>query len=581
MTRDVHGTWVVVLPGELHGLYYNYLVTHHDTTEEAVDPYARSCGVNGERGMVVDLSRTNPPGWDTLVSPPLKHSLDSIIYELHVRDLSSHPQSGIKQKGKYLGVIEPNTVGPLGVSTGLAHLKELGVTHVHLMPVFDFATVDEEYPELSYNWGYDPLNYNIPEGSYSTNPRNGEVRIREFKQMVQGLKEAGLRVIMDVVYNHTYQSMDSHLNKLVPGYYYRFHPDGTFSNGSGCGNELADERSMVRKMIVDSVRYWVDEYKIDGFRFDLMGLHHIQTMKAVRRALDLINTDILIYGEGWSAGGSILPEEVRAGKGNTPKMPGIASFCNDMRDGIKGHVFHHLEPGFIQGGGLVETVKFGIVGAVYHPQMDYHRVIHSSTPWALKPGQAVIYTESHDNLTLWDKLLCTSAALGEEERIKMHKLANAIVLTSQGIPFLHAGQEFARTKGGDFNSYQSPIAINQLDWERKVEYSRSLTIRKVVRLRKNHPAFRIPEAKEIQSKLTFLPMPAPNMIGYTLGPQANGDPWEWILVLFNGNGVGYEVPIPHKKWTVVVNEMRAGCEPLGLVTGPTVYVGAELLVLRT
>lgn len=583
MERDVHGTWVIALAGDLHGLYYNYLVTHHATTEEAVDPYARACGVNGERGMVVDLVRTNPPDWDRLENPPLKNAVDAVIYELHVRDLSSHPLSGIKHKGKYLGVIEPNTVGPQGVSTGLAHLKELGVTHVHLMPVFDFATVDEEYPEQSYNWGYDPLNYNIPEGSYSTDPKNGQVRIREFKQMVQGLKRAGLRVIMDVVYNHTYESRDSHLNKLVPGYYYRLHPDGTFSNGSGCGNELADERSMVRKMIVDSVRYWAEEFKIDGFRFDLMGLHHIQTMKAVRRALDLIDTDIIIYGEGWSAGGSTLPEEVRAGKDNTPKLSGIGSFCNDMRDGIKGHVFHHLEPGFIQGGGLEETVKFGIVGAVYHPQIDYDKVMYSAVPWALKPEQTVVYTESHDNLTLWDKLLCTSKDLEEGERVKMDKLANAIVLTSQGIPFLHAGQEFARTKGGDFNSYQSPDAVNQIDWNRKAEYGQIFSYTKgLITLRKDHPAFRMTDPKEIQSKLIFLSMPAPNMIGFILGPHANGDPWEFIVVLLNGNGIGYEVSIPNKRWTVVVNEERAGCRPLGVVTGPVVYVGGRsCLVLRT
>lgn len=567
------GVWSTKLKGDFDGHYYNYLVTHGGETSEVVDPYARATGVNGQRGQIVDLSKTNPEGWEELPWLPLESPVDAVIYEVHVRDFSSADNSGIKARGRYLGFIEEGSKTPSDIVTGLDHLKELGITHVHLLPVFDFATVDETRPEESYNWGYDPLNYNVPEGSYASDPVDGRVRIKELKTMIQGLNHAKISTIMDVVYNHTFNSVGSNFNKLVPGYYYRHHRDGSFSNGSGCGNELADERSMVRKFIVDSVIYWAKEYKFGGFRFDLMGLHHVETMQAVRRALDQIQPHILLYGEGWAAASSPLPEKLRAMKENTEQLPGIASFCSDFRDGIKGHVFHTGEGGFIQGQGYEETIKFGIVGATWHHQIDYGQVLYSIEAWAVSPAQSVVYAEAHDNLTLVDKLLCTTATEDDAGRLQMMKLAHAILLTSQGIPFIHGGQDFARTKGGDPNSYQSPDHVNQLDWERKGEFLELFSYtQKLIRLRKERPAFRLRNATEVREKLEFLNMPQENMVGYVLGPHAGGDNLESIVVLFNSNKKPVEVTIPEGQWDILVDGKDVG--NLGTLEGPRVWIEA-------
>lgn len=577
------GVWYCTIKGDLEGQYYNFLVTHGDETCEVVDPYARAVGVNGLRGQIVDLQKTNPQGWEELPRLELASPTDAVIYEAHVRDFSSAPNSGIQRKGQYLGFVEAGTKSPAGISTGLDHLRELGITHVHFLPVFDFATVDEENPKASYNWGYDPLNFNVPEGSYSSDPRDGRVRIRELKTMIQALRLVGIGSIMDVVYNHSFHSVGSSFNELVPGYYYRHHRDGSFSNGSGCGNELADERSMVRKFIVDSVTYWAQEYKFAGFRFDLMGLHHIQTMQAVRRALDLVHPQILIYGEGWGAAASTLPERERALKENTVYMPGVASFCNDVRDGIKGHVFRTGEGGFIQGQGNEETLKFGIVGAVQHPQIDYSSILYSRGPWAGLPAQSVVYAEAHDNLTLWDKLLCTTPPGAIEERLKMMKLAHAILLTSQGIPFIHAGQEFARTKGGDPNSYQSPDHVNQLDWDRKGELLELFVYtKKLIELRRARPAFRLRSGGDVVSYLRFFPVPQANVVGYVLGPHAGGDCIERIVVLFNSNPAPVQVRIPEARpgevWNVLADGEDVG--DLRCVQGPEVWVeGISPLIL--
>lgn len=573
------GVWSLKLKGDLEGRFYNYLVTHGKKTIEVVDPYARATGINGQRGQIVDLTKTNPAGWEQLAWLPLENPVDAVIYEVHVRDFSSSPTSGIKAKGQYLGVIEEGTTTPQGVVTGLDHLKELGVTHLHLLPIFDFATVDEREPETSYNWGYDPLNFNVPEGSYASDPYDGRVRIRELKTMIQGLNRANIGVIMDVVFNHTFHSLASSFHQLVPGYYYRHHQNGSFSNGSGCGNELADERSMVRKFIVDSVTYWAKEYKLAGFRFDLMGLHHLKTMQAVRRALDQIQPQIMIYGEGWAAGPSTLPDYERAVKENTVHLPGVASFGNDLRDGLKGHVFNTGDGGFIQGRGYEETLKFGIAGAVQHLQVDYSKVLYSKGPWAIDPSQNVLYAEAHDNLTLWDKLLCTTPSEAGEERLKMIKLVHTILLTSQGIPFIHAGQDFARTKGGDPNSYQSPDHVNQVDWERKGEFLGLFEYTKrLIELRKARPAFRMRRGAEVREQLQFLKMPYANMVGYVLGPHANGDSYETILVFFNSNPAPIEVTIQAGKWDILVNSQGVG--NLGLLTGSKAWVeGLSPLIL--
>lgn len=574
MTRETGGIWRQVVAGDCHGLYYTYGVTHDDRVFEVVDPYARAAGVNGDRGMVVDLARTNPEGWAEVKRPVLAAPVDAIIYELHVRDFSIHPQSGMAHKGKFLAFTEEGTRGPQGIKTGLDHLVDLGVTHLHLLPVFDFASVDEgEGNAPQYNWGYDPKNYNLPEGSYATDPFQGEVRIRELKAAIKALHEKGIGVIMDVVYNHTFNSWDSALNRLVPGYYYRLNPDRSFANGSGCGNELATERPMVRKLIIDSVVYWATEYRVDGFRFDLMGLLDLETMRRIRAALDRICPGLLLYGEGWTGGPSPLPGDQAALKGNARSLPGIAFFNDSARDGIKGHVFNQAEAGFVNGkAGMEESVKFGIVAATYHPGLCYERVNYDHAPWAGEPGQAVNYCEAHDNLTLWDKLLITNGDESEEQRIRRHKLGGAIVLTSQGIPFLHAGQDFLRTKGGNANSYLAPDAVNQLDWTRKARYHEVYAYyRGLIALRKAHPAFRLRTSEQIQTHLHFLDLPA-QLIGYTLGDHANGDSWRMIVVLFNARTTPAPVALPGEDWVVVVDRQHAGTEALGYVRGPEVAV---------
>ena len=540
LTLDKNGVWVKTLPGDLHGVYYTYRVTVEGKTQEAVDPYAKAVGVNGKRGMVVDLERTNPKGWGRFQRPALQQHQDAIIYEAHIRDISIDPASGIHFKGKYLGLTEQNTKGPGGVKTGLDHLKELGITHLHLLPVYDFYTVDEADPSTKeYNWGYDPHNYNALEGSYSIDPFNGEVRIKEFKEMVKTLGENGIGVILDVVYNHTYLTDNSNLNKIVPGYYYRQDAYGKFTNGSGCGNELATERSMVRKMIIDSIMYWAQEYKIAGFRFDLMGLYDIETMNQIREALNTIDPSIIMYGEGWTGGHSPLADHKKALKGSMHQMPGIAAFNDDTRDGIKGNVFDQGNCGFINGANWAkESVKFGIVGGIQHYQVNNHGVCYSHHPWASEPSQTVNYAEAHDNLTLWDKLAASVNWANEQERIKMQKMAGAIILTSQGIPFLHAGMEFLRTKYGEYNSYNLPDEINMIDWERKMQYYDVFEYYQgLIQLRKSFSAFRLPNAEEVRKRLRFFDGYDEHLIAFTLTneePKLESlHPWNKIVVVHN------------------------------------------------
>lgn len=578
MVRESGGIWRATLSGDCHGLYYTYGVTQQrDEVYEVVDPYARAAGVNGDRGMVVDLARTNPVGWERIKRPLLTDPVDAVIYELHVRDFSIHPQSGIKHRGKFLAFTEAGTRGPGGVRTGLDHLVDLGITHLHLLPIFDFASIDEaELEQPQFNWGYDPKNYNVPEGSYATDPFDGTVRLRELKAAILTLHERGIGVIMDVVYNHTFNSWDSFLNRLVPGYYYRMHPDRSFANGSGCGNELASERPMVRKLIIDSVCYWAREYRVAGFRFDLMGLHDLETMRQIRSALDRVAPGCIIYGEGWTGGPSPLPADQAALKGNARQVPGVAFFNDSARDGIKGDVFHQWEAGFVNGkAGQEESVKFGIVAATWHPQVNYGQVNYDHAPWAGEPGQAVIYCEVHDNLTFWDKLAATNGEESEEQRIRRHKLGGAIVLTSQGIPLLHAGQEFLRTKGGNANSYLAPDQVNWLDWARKACYHEVYAYYQgLIRLRKAHPAFRMRQTEQIQAHLHFLDLPG-QLVGYTLDQHANGDPWRVILVLFNARTTPFvmRLPVsPASEWVVVVDPQRAGTKALSYVCSAQVEV---------
>lgn len=583
MVPDVKGTWYLEKSGDLHGIYYTYSVTVDGNTKEAVDPYAKAAGANGIRGMVINLDATDPEGFVNEKKPEFINPTDAIIYELHIRDFSVDKSSGIKNKGKYLAFTEKNTTSKSGVKTGIDHLVDLGITHVHLLPAFDFASIDEtRLMNQQFNWGYDPENYNVPEGSYSTDPHHGEVRVKEFKQMVQALHENGIRVVMDVVYNHTSASADSNFNKIVPGYYYRMTENGQFSNASGCGNETASERAMVRKYIVDSVVYWATEYHVDGFRFDLMGIHDIETMNAVRNALNAIDPSIIVYGEGWTGGASPLPESARALKANMRSLdPRIAAFSDDIRDGIKGSVFEAKENGFVSGrDGMEETIKFGIVASTDHPQIDYSRVNYSKAPWAAEPTQTITYASAHDNLTLWDKLASSNAADSEEDRIKMNLLSGAIVLTSQGTPFFQAGEEFLRSKplndGGtlfDENSYKSPDSVNSLKWDRKKAYQEVYDFYKgLIAFRKEHSALRMTKTSDIQANLHFLDGLEKNVVGYTIENSPNGESAEAICVILNANRNAVTVKIPDGNWNVYVKGKQAGTEIIETISGGNVQV---------
>jgi pullulanase len=552
-----NGTWIAAFKEDLKGTYYTFQTKVDDKWgAEVPDPYVKAVGTNGKRGQVIDLADTNPDGWEQTEKPALVQPTDIVIYELHVRDLSLSPTSGIKQKGKFLAFTEKGTKNASGEATGLDHIKDLGVTHVHLLPSFDYMSVDEsKLDEPQFNWGYDPQNYNVPEGSYSTDPADGATRIREMKAAVKAMHDNGLRVILDVVYNHTGVTETSLFNELVPGYYYRQREDGTFSDASACGNETASDRAMVRKFIVESVCYWAKEYQLDGFRFDLMGIHDIQTMNEVAAALKKIDPSIFIYGEGWTAGDSPLPVQSRATKNQTFRMEGVAAFSDDIRDGLKGSVFVHDEKAFISGAaGREEDVKFGIIASTDHPQVDYAKVNYSEGPWANDPTQTISYVSCHDNHTLWDRLDISCPEASEEEKIQMHKLALAVVLTSQGVPFLHAGVEMLRTKGGEENSYKSPDSINQLDWSRKTTYKEVYDYTKgLIALRKAHPAFRMTTTKDVQKHLKFLDVDGSNLIAYTLNDNANGDRWKNILVALNGNAGSKSIELPQGEWTIALN----------------------------
>lgn len=570
MKRGKDGTWSVKMKGDMEGKFYTFQIFMDSLwLAETPDPYAKATGVNGKRAMVVDLAKTNPEGWENDRRPPLKSYSDIILYELQLRDISMHPNSGIQNRGKFIGLAETGTKTQGGMSTGLDHIKELGVTHVHLLPTFDFLSLDESMTRINqYNWGYDPQNYNVPEGTFATDPFDGRVRIREFKQLIKTLHDNGLRVILDVVYNHTGGAVeDRSLYLLAPNYFYRLEgpPLYNWFNGSACGNETASERPMMRKFMIESMTYWAREYHIDGFRVDLMGLHDVETMNQLTAELKKIDPTIFVYGEGWTAGTSGLYEQDQAVKTNVPKLNDVAAFCDELRDGVKGHVFTPTTKGFINGESkLEESVKMGIVGAVKHPQVNNKEVNYSKYPWAKSPNQCINYVSCHDNHTLWDRLKKSCPGNSEEELLAMNKLAQTIVLTSQGIPFLHAGEEFVRTKQGIENSYNSSDIINRIDWENKEKYHDLFEYYKnLIQLRKEHPAFRMGSQEAIARHLEFLDIPYDNIIGYMLKDNANGDSWKRIVVIFNGNKVGKQVKIPEGDWNIICQNGRIALNGMG------------------
>ncbi|WP_306007958.1 type I pullulanase [Bacillus sp. MMSF_3353] len=573
MQQSEKGTWKAELTGNQKGLFYTYKVKIGDRWTEAVDPYVRAASVNGDKGAVVDLEETTPEKWKKNKKPKFKNPEDAIIYELHVRDLSIQPESGIKHKGKYLGVTEKGTRGPKDVKTGLDHMKDLGVTHVQLLPIFDYASVNEEnLNEPQYNWGYDPKNFNVPEGSYSTNPYEPTVRITELKQMIQTLHDNNLRVVMDVVYNHMYNAAESNFHKLVPGYYYRYNEDGTFANGTGVGNDTASERKMMRKFMVDSVTYWAKEYNLDGFRFDLMGIHDYETMNEIRKAVNQIDPSIILHGEGWDLN-TPLAAELKANQKNAVKMKGIAHFNDNIRDGLKGSVFEEKENGFVNGKeNMEDRIKKGITAGI-----DYD--INSST--YKDPEQVLTYVEAHDNHTLWDKLELTNSSDSEEVRKQMHKLSSSILLTSQGIPFLHAGQEFMRTKYGDHNSYKSPDSINQMDWLRRAAFNNEVEYMKgLIDLRKKYSAFRMTSAEQIKKHIAFMDTPK-NVVAYSI--KGNGNKNEYFMVTHNANREAVDITLPSKgPWKVLVDGKQAGSKTLYVVHDNKIKVPAlSSLVLKT
>jgi pullulanase len=570
MTRAEKGVWTISVAGDLEGYYYTYLVCVNLIWREAVDPYAVAVSINGEYGVVIDLNKTR---FDKPCLPPLSSPTDAIIYEMHIRDFTIHPESGVKHKGKYLGISEQNTKGPNGTTTGLSYLKELGVTHVELLPFNDFAGVDERDPLKSYNWGYNPLHYNAPEGSYATDPADPYARIRELKQAIKTLQENGIRVIMDVVYNHVYIREESSFEKIVPGYYFRHDAHGMPSNGTGVGNDIASERKMVRKFIVDSVRFWLREYHVDGFRFDLMGILDVDTMNEIRKVADEIDSSILILGEGWDLN-TPLPLEKKATIQNAVKMPRIAHFNDRFRDSLKGSTFNLYDRGFALGScHYREDMKRAIAGSVCLGR-DMKGLFS-------EPVQTINYVESHDNHTFWDKAAVCNAHESEEIRKKRQKLAASVTLLSQGIPFLHSGQEFYRTKQGIENSYNSPDSVNQLDWERKSEHEKDIRyIQGLITLRKYHGAFRLATAAEIRKHIKFFENAPESVIAYQLCNVKDYGPWRDILVIHHNQEKNEVFSLPDTGiWHVVCDGERSGIQSLYTVNNSIEISGIGTFVL--
>lgn len=573
------GIWNTSIKEDLKGKFYTFNVkVNGKWLGDTPGIMAKAVGVNGKRAAVIDLRSTDLEGWANDVRPLLKDYADIIVYEMHHRDFSLDSVSGIRNKGKFLALTELGTTTSQGEKTGIDHLKELGVTHVHILPSYDYASVDESKPDKAqYNWGYDPQNYNVPDGSYSTDPYKPDVRIKEFKQMVQALHKAGIRVVLDVVYNHTFNTEESNFERTVPGYFYRQTKDGKPANGSGCGNETASDRAMMRKYMVESVLYWINEYHIDGFRFDLMGIHDIETMNEIRAAVDKIDPSIFIYGEGWAASAPQLDQEELAMKANIYKMPRIAAFSDEMRDGLRGGWDDDRKGAFLIGQpGHEMSIKFGLVGAVKHPQVINDSVNYSKEPWALQPTQMISYVSCHDDMCLADRLKATMPDATDEERASLHKLAETFVFTSQGVPFIFAGDEMMRDKKGIHNSYNSPDSINTIDWRNKtIHHDVFDYVRELITLRKNHPAFRMGDADKVRQYMEFLPVEGSNLVAFILKDNANGDSWKNIIVAFNSRKEPAKLSIPAGRYTIVCKDGKIKQSGMGQVSGNEIIVPAR------
>ena len=568
MKRVGAGKWQLTVKNDLKGKYYLFGVYNNAQPDLTPGVFAKAVGVNGQRGAIIDLKDTDPEGWSEDKRPELRNPVDLVIYEMHHRDFSIDYSSGIKNKGKFLALTEPKAI---------EHLKRLGVNAIHILPSFDYASVDESQPDKpQYNWGYDPLNYNVPEGSYSTNAADPKARIMEFKQMVQALHKAGIRVILDVVYNHTFNIDGSNFQKTYPGYYFRHRPDGTYSDGSGCGNETASEKPLMREFMVESVKYWVNEYHIDGFRFDLMGVHDIETMNLIRAELNKIDPSIYVYGEGWSAGSCAYPQEKLAMKANSRQLNGIGAFSDEMRDALRGPFSDDKKGGFLAGmPNCEESIKFGIAGAIDHPQVDMTKVNYSKAAWTNEPSQMIAYVSCHDDMCLTDRLRATVPNISDEELIRLDLLAQTAVLTSQGVPFLLSGEEMMRDKKGEHNSFRSPDSINRFDWNNLKRYPQVFDYySKLIALRKAHPAFRMGNAEEVKKNLVFLDAPE-GVVAFQLKNNAGGDSWKDIIVVLNANKTERAINVPEGLYTKVLANGKVDENGLGILNGSSVTVAPQ------
>lgn len=585
MKASGENRWEATVKGDLKGKFYTFDIGKG----EAPGVFAKAVGVNGMRGAIVDMAETNPQGWENDQRPVIQSPADLVIYEMHWRDFSIDVSSGLKNKGKFLALTEPKAI---------EHLKNLGVNAVHILPSFDYASVDETKLDTpQYNWGYDPKNYNVPEGSYSTDPYNPVTRIKEFKQMVQALHKAGIRVILDVVYNHTFDIDHSNFQLTYPDMYYRKTADGKYSDGSGCGNETASEKPLMREFMLESVKYWIDEYHIDGFRFDLMGVHDIETMQQIRAEVNKIDPSIYIYGEGWSAGSCAYPVDKLAMKANTQQLNGIAAFSDDMRDALRGP-FSDDHKGALLAGipGEEESLKFGIVGGIAHPQVDMTKVNYDKKPWTNNPSEQISYVSCHDDMCLVDRLKAsipslTDKNIPEKERtaelIRIDQLAQTAVFTSQGVPFILSGEEMLRDKKGVHNSYNSPDSINHLDWNNLQRYPQFFAYYKnLIQLRKNHPAFRLATGDKVRQHLEFLPavnskdVKQDCLVGFLLKDLQGIDAWKTIVVIYNFNKEAKEMAIPEGNYTIACCNGTIDEAGLGEVSGKEVLVdGQSALIL--
>ena len=538
MTKMGDCLWTATVKGDLQGQPYVFNAGHGDTP----GVFAKAVGINGKEAYVLDMSTTNPKRWETDKRPECKSPTDLIVYEMHHRDFSI-ARKGAKYPGKFLALTE---------GWALSHLKALGVNAIHILPSYDYGSVDEtRLHEPQYNWGYDPVNYNVPEGGYSTDPADPAARIREFKQMVQALHKAGIRVILDVVYNHTYNIDNSNFQKTYPDYYYRKNADGTYSNGSGCGNETASEKPMMRKFMMESVKYWINEYHIDGFRFDLMGCHDIETMNQIRQMVNEIDPTIFIYGEGWSAGSCALPNDQLGMKANIPQMPGIAAFSDEIRDALRGPFSDDTKTGWLGGApDCEESLKFGIAGCIRHPQIDMSKVNYSKAPWAMEPTQMMSYVSCHDDMCLVDRLKASIPNITDDELIRLDLLAQTAVFTSQGVPFMLSGEELLRSKKGVHNSFESPDSINQLDWQNKVRYPQVFEYYKnLIQLRKRYPHFHLGSAEQVRKNLEFLDTPK-GVVAYQISATSDCIV-RHLIVILNATRQEQTISVPQRNYRII------------------------------